>query len=149
MRRILAVLAIVVVLQLLIASVSGAAPPPPGWRYYRVCAGDTLFAIGRRYNVSPHAIATVNNLWNPNLIYVGQWLRIPWGPPYAGYWWGPPGPGYPPAPSWGCTYVVRCGDTLYSIARSCGVPMLSLAHYNGIADPNYIWVGQRLAVPCY
>lgn len=149
MRKILAVLAIVLVFQMLTASISYAAPPPPGWRYHQVNVGETLFAIGRLFNVGPYAIARANNLWNPNLIYVGQGLWIPSGPPYPGYWWGWSGPGPGPGPWWSCVHVVQYGDTLYSIARRYGVPMLSLAQYNGIADPNYIWAGQRLTVPCY
>ena len=45
--------------------------------FYVVKAGDTLFAIGRRYGVNPYDIARYNHLANPNLIYVGQKLRIP------------------------------------------------------------------------
>jgi len=149
MRRILAVLAIVLVVQVLIPSVSHAAPPPAGCGYYQVRAGDTLFAIGRLYNVSPYAIASANSLSNPDLIYVGQSLRIPSGPPYPSYPSGWPGPCPAPGPCWECTYVVQYGDTLYAIARRYGVPTLSLAQYNSIANPNYIWVGQRLIVPCY
>jgi carbonic anhydrase len=39
--------------------------------------GETLFAIGQAYGVHPAAIASENNLTNPNLIYTGQRLRIP------------------------------------------------------------------------
>jgi LysM repeat protein len=48
-----------------------------GGFYYTVCWGDTLFSIGRRYGVSPWAIAGANRLHNPNWIYAGQTLYIP------------------------------------------------------------------------
>jgi len=50
--------------------------------FYRVRYGDTLYSIGRQYNVHPNHIAQVNNLYNPNYIYVGQRLRIPSGSTY-------------------------------------------------------------------
>jgi lipoprotein NlpD len=41
-------------------------------------------------------------------------------------------------------YTVRAGDTLYSIAFRHGVDHRELARWNNIADPNRIYVGQRL-----
>ena len=42
-----------------------------------VKAGDTLSAIGARYGVPWKSIATLNNIKNPNLIYIGDVLKIP------------------------------------------------------------------------
>lgn len=44
--------------------------------YYRVKRGDSLWRISRRYNVSINYLVRVNNIINPNLIYIGQILRI-------------------------------------------------------------------------
>jgi LysM repeat protein len=44
-------------------------------------------------------------------------------------------------------HVVQPGQTLFSIARWYGVDLWALARYNGILNPNYIYVGQRLAIP--
>jgi lysozyme len=44
---------------------------------YTVQRGDTLSRIARTYGVSVTALAQVNNIYNVNLIYVGQVLRIP------------------------------------------------------------------------
>lgn len=56
-------------------------PPPPCWRcggwWYVVHRGDTLWSIGWRFGRDPYHIARVNGIWNPNLIYAGQWLWIP------------------------------------------------------------------------
>jgi LysM repeat protein len=51
------------------------------------------------------------------------------------------------APSENVVYVVRRGDTLYSIARRYGVSAWTIANYNGITNPNRIYVGQRLIIP--
>jgi LysM repeat protein len=45
---------------------------------YHVRYGDTLFGIAWRYGISVSAIATKNNLLNPNWIFAGQWLCIPY-----------------------------------------------------------------------
>jgi LysM repeat protein len=42
-----------------------------------VQAGENIFRIGLRYNVTVTRIAAANGLTNPNLIYVGQVLQIP------------------------------------------------------------------------
>ncbi len=42
-----------------------------------VARGETLTSIGSRYGVSPWALAQVNNISNPALLYAGQILTIP------------------------------------------------------------------------
>jgi LysM repeat protein len=44
-------------------------------------------------------------------------------------------------------YVVRPGDTLYSIARSAGVPVSAILSINPSLDPRYIAVGDVILVP--
>lgn len=94
--------------------------------------GETVFSIGRLYGVSPYAIASASGLANWNLIYPGQRLVIP--------------SGRPSSPTGG-VYIVRYGDTLSRIARWHGVSVSSLAAANGLANPNHIYVGQRLVIP--
>jgi putative chitinase len=47
----------------------------------------------------------------------------------------------------GLVHTVRPGDTLYSIARVYGTTVWAISAANGIANPNYIYVGQRLVIP--
>ncbi len=47
----------------------------------------------------------------------------------------------------GGTHVVRAGETLAKIARQYGVSATALARANGISNPNFIRIGQRLAIP--
>jgi LysM repeat protein len=42
---------------------------------------------------------------------------------------------------------VRPGETILCIARAYGVRWQAIAVYNGIANPNRIYVGQRLYIP--
>jgi LysM repeat protein len=58
----------------------GDTPPPgggPGGGTYVVQPGDTLYSIAVRYDTTVQAIMVANNLSNPNLIYVGQTLKVP------------------------------------------------------------------------
>lgn len=48
----------------------------------------------------------------------------------------------------GCAYTVRRGDNLFRIGARYGVTYQYLAQLNGIYNPNYIWAGQVISVPC-
>jgi LysM repeat protein len=127
----------VLALSLMVVTPVAAAPAAYGPTWHRVVRGETLFSIGRLYNVSPWAIASANRLANPNRIYVGQRLYIPAGSPYY-------------QPRWcGSYYTVQRGDTLLRIGRVYGVNAWSIARANRIYNMNHIWVGQRLFIPCY
>jgi putative chitinase len=109
-----------------------------GTTWHIVKSGETLFAIGRYYHVSPWDIAKANNLLNPNRIYVGQRLLIPQGHGY-------------PHPYTGCDtyYTVQRGDTLTAIGYRYNLNVWRLAQVNQIYNLNHIWSGQRLYIPCY
>ena len=50
--------------------------PKPRIEYYTVRSGDTLSAIAKRYNTTVNKLASLNNIENPNLIFVGQKIRV-------------------------------------------------------------------------
>jgi LysM repeat protein len=108
---------------------------------HTVKSGETLFSIGRLYNVNPYSIAAANNIPYPYVIYPGQQLTIPTGTT-------PPGP-TPPPPSGQCRYyhTVRPGENLYRISLAYGVPMATIAAANGIVNYNLIYAGQTLCIP--
>jgi murein DD-endopeptidase MepM/ murein hydrolase activator NlpD len=60
---------------------SAPAPRPSlgGGTAHMVRSGETLFSIGRAYNVSPFAIAEANNLPRNHAVKTGEQLRIPGG----------------------------------------------------------------------
>ncbi|MFN8483462.1 MAG: LysM peptidoglycan-binding domain-containing protein [Anaerolineae bacterium] len=63
-----------------------------------------------------------------------------------------PSPTTAPPPGGGgtgptCTYVVRPGDTVSSIALRFGTTVNAIVSANGLADPDHIKVGQTLVIP--
>jgi LysM repeat protein len=59
-------------------TITPTPPPPPACRaLYTVVPGDTLLGVSRKYNVNVWTLAARNNIYNLNLIYVGQVLCIP------------------------------------------------------------------------
>jgi LysM repeat protein len=106
---------------------------------YVVQPGDTLQIIAARYGTTWQAIAQLNQLPNPNFIYVGQVLLVPVG-------FVPPTP-QPPVTGALTTYHVVRGDTLQLIAGWYGTNWQTLAQLNAIPNPNLIFPGQRLSVP--
>jgi plastocyanin len=47
-----------------------------------------------------------------------------------------------------CSHVVRPGETLTALARRYGTSVGGLARSNYLRNPNYIWSGMTLRVPC-
>jgi N-acetyl-anhydromuramyl-L-alanine amidase AmpD len=45
------------------------------------------------------------------------------------------------------SYVVKRGDTLYSIAQRYGVPLKTLAERNGLSHNHHVYTGERLEIP--
>lgn len=124
-------------------------PPPSGNCTYVVKPGDTLSRIAIGYNTTVANLSALNGLSNPNLIYAGQVLKVPCDtggpePPPSPQ----PPPTSPPPPSGECTYVVKPGDTLGRIALQYNTTVANLSSLNGISNPNLIFAGQVLKVPC-
>lgn len=111
---------------------------------YMVRRGDTLFGIAIRYGTNVYGLAALNGLYNPNFIYTGMVLRVPCGG--SNY---PPGPGDGQLPAGICSYyLVRPGDYLKSIAPRFRTTWQAIAQVNRLYNPNWIYVGMRLAIPC-
>ena len=100
--------------------------------------GERLFSIARLYNVNPYAIAQLNGIPAPYLIYPGQTLKIPGS--------GNVTPA-PPPPSGATTYTVLPGDSLFRIALRFGKSMQAIAAANDITNYNLIYPGQVLKIP--
>ena len=95
---------------------------------YTVVKGDSLYGIAKKYNVSVNDIVSLNNLKTNNL-YIGQLLKIP-------------------TSSSGVstnTYIVKAGDSLYSIARKYNTTVDIIKRNNNLTT-NLLSVGQKLVI---
>jgi len=109
-----------------------------------VVDGESLSVIARQYGVSAATLQEANGITDADRIVVGQRLIIPGAVlPTAT-------PTVMPAASddrFNAIHVVLAGETLGRIAARYGTTTAELAAVNGLADPNYLSVGQRLLVP--
>lgn len=122
--------------------VPGTAAPtsPPlasGQRTYTVQAGDTLASIALAFGVDIQELIRINNIADPDTIYVGQVLTIPGGGDSV----QAAGVGE------GRTYTVQPGDTLRSIAVRFGLTVQDLLAVNNIPDPDNIHPGDVIRIP--
>lgn len=97
---------------------------------YTVRRGDTLTSIARRFGTTVESIVEMNEIRNPNLIYVGEKLTL-----------------RRMKPSVQKTYTVKKGDTLWGISRRFGTTVSALAQRNHLKNPNLIYAGQVLRIP--
>ena len=98
---------------------------------YVVSAGDTLWAIARKFNVSVDDIKALNNLSSNNLS-IGMILKIPL---YSNK-----------QNEETNVYVVKSGDSLWSIARMFNTTVDEIKSLNSLKS-NVLRIGQRLVVP--
>lgn len=104
--------------------------PNQNFEIYIVKRGDTLYSIARDNNITVSELKQLNNLSN-NTIYIGQQLllkkRIEEELPNEN----------------DKLYIVKKGDTLYSISRKLNISVDTLKSLNKL-NSNDIYVGQQL-----
>ena len=120
--------------------------------YHIVSSGETLSGIAWAYDTTVYTLLEHNNLYNKDIVYVGQKLCIP------GSGYHNPTPDYPQHDNndWGYNqpqqpqsyyHTVAPGETLSAIAFLYGTNQWSIVEANHMNNASYIWVGQALIVP--
>lgn len=97
---------------------------------YTVKKGDTISQIAINFNTSIYEIVNLNNIKNPNLIYIGQNIKIPKYYNDKQYQ----------------LYKIKYGDTLYLISRRYNTSIAYLVRINRIKNPNLIYAGDLLKI---
>ena len=112
---------------------TGTSTSTGGTSYYTVKSGDTLSGIATSYSTTVSKLTSLNNLSNPNLIYVGQRLLVQ-----------APTTSSTSSTTSATTYTVKSGDTLSKIAANHNTTTSTLTSLNNLSNPNLIYVGQVL-----
>lgn len=99
-----------------------------GYTTYTIKSGDTLYSIANKYNTTVSEIMDYNNL-KTNLLSIGQQIKIP----------------STSSSSPTTTYVVKSGDTLYSIARRFNTTVDNIKTKNNLTS-NLLSIGQQLKI---
>ncbi|OIK60963.1 peptidoglycan-binding protein [Oenococcus oeni] len=108
---------------------------------YTVASGDTLTSIAKAYGTTVSAIATANNISNPDYIYVGEVLTIGSSTSTS-----TSSTSSSSTSSSSKSYTVASEDTLTSIAKAYGTTVSAIATANNISNPDYIYVGEVLTI---
>ena len=117
-------------------------PQPDGHRQhqivYHVRAGETLSSIARRHGIPVSTLARLNNMGTADTLVKGQRLVIK----ASTRRFRDEGAGSGRR----VLYVVRRGDTVYSISRQFQVTVPQLKSWNGLNQHHQIKAGQRLVM---
>ncbi|MCB8947542.1 MAG: LysM peptidoglycan-binding domain-containing protein [Ardenticatenaceae bacterium] len=142
-RRIAILLLFFALLLGAMVSTAQAAPAESNGVYHTVRYGETLSLIAYNYGVTVQDLLIANpHIVNPNLIYYGTVLFIP-------YYHPAPVPPPPPPPQRYCRYyhTVQYGENLINLGIWYGLSPYAIAEANGIYNLNYIYAGQTLCIP--
>ncbi|HEX7946160.1 MAG TPA: LysM peptidoglycan-binding domain-containing protein, partial [Phenylobacterium sp.] len=112
---------------------------------YKVKKGDTLAEVADKLGTSIEALAKANGLKSPYRLTPGRTLKNPAarkGEPVSAK--GSRKTGSQAASE---SYVVKSGDTLFSISKKFGVSVADLKAANGLGRSNSIARGRKLSIP--
>ena len=132
-HNLIGVLVAILVVGLTVTRASADSPTT-----HTVAWGETLYSIARTYGVTPQAIAKSNGIRDDEWVYAGARLKIPIGTV---------APASMPATSSTGYYVVRAGDTLFSIASRFKTSIDTIAAANNLPPNGLIYVGWSLKIP--
>jgi len=128
------IIILVTILLLLIFSISfySFADKNDKFINHKVTKGDTLWSISKRYTISLESILTLNNIKDKDTLSIGQIIKIPQNNlPAVDY----------------TMYIVKKGDTIWSVAQRYNLSVDLILVSNNIENPELISIGQEIKIP--
>jgi membrane-bound lytic murein transglycosylase D len=113
---------------------SGPTAPIPSSGIHWVRKGDSLWKIARRYGITVKQIMSINSLTSSDL-HIGQKLKIAASRPAP-----------LPDPSQLKSYLVRKGDSPYTIAQRHNMALDRFLRINQLTPNSRIYPGQKLSI---
>lgn len=110
---------------------------------YKIRSGDTLYSLAKHYGVSIKSIMNYNPGIKASALRIGQVLKIPALKTVNSYRRKNDDQNV----EFKGIYVIKQGDTLWSIALKYSVQVETLAEKNGIEVNSVLSLGQKLKVP--
>lgn len=110
-------------------------PACPEGNYYTIKAGDTLYQISIRFNISLDDLIHANPGIDPIRLQIGQIICIPVATPPV------------TCPPNTRAYMVMAGDTFYHLAIRFNTTIEAIQTANPTVDSTRLLIGQMLCIP--
>ncbi|MEG0026115.1 MAG: LysM peptidoglycan-binding domain-containing protein [Bacilli bacterium] len=117
--------------QILKIPVQSIEEKPIEYIIYTIKPGDNLYAIAKKYNLTPEQIIEYNNL-KSNLLNIGNQLKLPIKKESAPI-------GY-------IIYTIKTNDNLYNIAKKYNSTPTDIMNYNNLKN-TLLTIGQQIKIP--
>lgn len=105
---------------------------PKGTMPYTIRSGDTLYSVAMTFGISLNSLIAVNPGINPENLYIGQVICVPAACSYGTI-----------------AYVIKPGDTLYSISIKYNTSVDEIIQFNPSINPNNLMIGEVICIPLY
>ncbi|MFV9511058.1 LysM peptidoglycan-binding domain-containing protein [Tepidibacillus sp. LV47] len=98
---------------------------------YQISNGDTLYSIGKKYNVDWKKIMEINPSIQPTTLKIGSIIQIPNQEEEPKFY----------------LYEIKKGDTLWNLAKKYHTSIGSILHLNPYLIPKALVIGETIKIP--
>ena len=109
----------------------------PGGRLYTIRPGDSFYTIAQANSITVQALLAANPGVTPTSLAVGQIICVPATPITVA------------CPVGSVPYIIRSGDSIYTLAERIGTSVEEILRFNPGLNSSALPVGQRICIPQY
>lgn len=102
------------------------------YQVYQIKEGENLNDVANKLNINISELKRLNGLTDNIVLKSGSYIIIP-NSNYIGTNYS--------------KYIIKKGDTLYSIAKANNIDYQTLVKFNGLKDGEYIYPEQEIIIP--